>query len=226
MDGIPHRWDLTPDEAITLQKKLALHVDTTTPIDVDNLSLIAGVDVSVKDNISRAAIVVIGFPQLNLVETATAEIPTPFPYIPGLLSFREGAVILEAHKKLQNRPDAYIFDGQGIAHPRRFGIASHIGLWWDAPTIGCGKTRLIGHHKEPAPERGTFEQITDRKQVVGAALRTRTAVAPVYISIGHHATLESAIDLILRCTLRYRLPEPIRLAHNTAGSFQPRSSKP
>jgi deoxyribonuclease V len=221
MDDIPHRWDLTPDEAIALQKKLAPQVDTTTPIGLDKLSLVGGVDVSVKDNISRAAIVVLSFPQLALVEAATAELPTPFPYVPGLLSFREGAVILEAHKKLQNRPDAYIFDGQGIAHPRRFGIASHIGLWWDAPTIGCGKTRLTGRHKEPAPERGAFELMTDRKQVVGAALRTRAAVAPVYISIGHHATLESAIDLILHCTPRYRLPEPIRLAHNTAGSFQP-----
>src|SRR5574341_1860574 len=124
MDGIPHRWDLTPEEAIALQKKLAPQVDTTTPIDLDNLSLVAGIDVSVKDNVSRAAIVVLSFPQLTFVEAATAEAPTLFPYIPGLLSFREGAVILEAHKKLQNRPDAYIFDGQGIAHPRRFGIAS------------------------------------------------------------------------------------------------------
>lgn len=222
MDSIPHRWDLTPEEAIALQKKLAPQVNATTPIDFDRLSLVAGVDVSVKDNISRAAIVVLSFPQLTLVEAATAEQPTPFPYIPGLLSFREGAVIIEAHKKLQNRPDAYIFDGQGIAHPRRLGIASHIGLWWDRPTVGCGKTRLIGHHKEPAGECGAFELMADRNQVIGAVLRTRTDVAPVYISIGHRATLESAIDLILHCATRYRLPEPIRLAHNTAGSFQPR----
>lgn len=226
MEGIPHCWDLTPEEAIALQKKLAPQVNTTTPLNLDNLSLVAGVDVSVKDEISRAAIVVLTFPQLHVVESVTAEVPTPFPYIPGLLSFREGGVILEAHQKLQKQPDVYIFDGQGIMHPRRLGIASHIGLWWDAPTVGCGKTRLIGSHQELPKERGAYAPMMDRREVVGAALRSRTSVAPVYISVGHRATLDSAIELIMRCTLRYRLPEPIRAAHNTAGntasSDQPR----
>lgn len=221
MDGIPHRWDLTPELAVQLQKQLAPQVDTQTPLDFDRLLYVAGVDVSVKDEISRAAIVVLTFPALERVEAVTAQIPTPFPYIPGLLSFREGAVILEAHRKLQTQPDAYIFDGQGIAHPRRFGIASHIGLWLDAPTVGCGKTLLTGRHDEVPAQRGGYSLLRHYKEVIGAALRTRDNVAPVYVSVGHRATLESALELVLRCTTKYRLPEPIRAAHNTAGDFKP-----
>jgi len=225
MDGITHRWDLTPDNAIQLQKKLAPLIDTQTPIDFDNLQYVAGVDVSVKNEISRAAIVVLSFPDLKLVEAATAEMPTPFPYIPGLLSFREGAVILEAHKKLATNPDVYIFDGQGTAHPRRFGIACHIGLWLDNTTIGCGKTLLVGKHDELGAARGSYQPLRYYGDVVGAVVRTRDNVAPVYISVGHKATLDTAIELILRCTTKYRLPEPIRMAHNTAGDFIP-PSKP
>lgn len=223
MEGIPHRWDLPPHEAIALQKQLARQVERTTPLDLANLSRVAGVDVSVKNEISRAAIVVLSYPELQIVEAVTAQMPTPFPYISGLLSFREGAVILEAHQQLQSRPDVYIFDGQGIMHPRRLGIASHIGLWWDAPTVGCGKTRLIGQHAELAEERGAYEIMWDRKEPVGAAVRTRAQVAPVYVSLGHRATLETAVELVLRCTTRYRLPEPIRAAHGTAGDWSPDS---
>jgi deoxyribonuclease V len=221
MAGIPHPWDLTPQEAIALQKTLAAQVDTHTPIDLDRLKLVAGVDVSVKNNTSRAAVVVLTFPELQVVEAVVAKMPTPFPYITGLLSFREGAVILEAQKKLQRQPGVYIFDGQGIAHPRRIGIASHIGLWWDAPTVGCGKTRLTGRHAELAPEKGAFELLKDKGEDVGVVLRIRTNVKPVYVSVGHKATLETARELVLRCATRYRLPEPIRAAHNTAGDFNP-----
>ena len=226
VSGIPHRWDLSPDEAVKLQKELAPRIDTRTPIDLDNLKYVAGVDVSVKNEISRAAIVVLSFPNLQRVEAVTAEIPTPFPYIPGLLSFREGAVILEAHKKLKAQPGVYIFDGMGIAHPRRFGIASHIGLWLDAPTVGCGKTLLIGKHDEVPPQKGSYSLLRHRGEVIGAVVRTRDNVAPVYISPGHKATLESAIELIVRCSTKYRLPEPIRAAHNTAGEAPSSGDQP
>jgi deoxyribonuclease V len=179
--------------------------------------MVGGVDVSVKDGISRAAVVVLSYPDLAVVEAATAEMPTPFPYIPGLLSFREGEVILAAQAKLTLKPDAYIFDGQGIAHPRRLGIAAHIGLWLDAPTVGCGKTWFVGDHDPVGPGRGDYEWMRYRGEIVGAALRTRDNVAVVYASPGHRATPETARDLILRCATRYRLPEPIRAAHNTAG---------
>jgi deoxyribonuclease V len=219
MDGIPHRWDLSPQEAIALQKQLAPQVDAKTPINFDALKYVAGVDVSVKDEVSYAAVVVLSFPELKLIEAATAQIPTPFPYIPGLLSFREGAVILEAHSRLKTKPDVYIFDGMGMAHPRRLGIACHIGLWLDAPTVGCGKTHLLGKHEDVPTQKGGFAQLVHRKEVIGAVVRTRDNVAPVYISVGHHATLDTAIELALRCTSKYRLPEPIRFAHNTAGDF-------
>lgn len=219
MEGIPHPWDLTPSQAIRLQKRLAEQVDTHTPLDVNALEMVGGVDVSVKDSISRAAIVAMTFPGLVLVEAVTARIPTPFPYISGLLSFREGAVILAAHAKLTHTPGAYIFDGQGIAHPRRIGIASHIGLWWDAPTVGCAKTRLTGQHEMPAPEKGSYAPLTDRGEVIGIVLRTRTKVKPVFVSPGHRATIDTARELVLRCTTRYKLPEPIRAAHNAAGNF-------
>ncbi len=219
--GIPHPWNLSPEEAIALQRQLATQVDTHTPIDLERLEMVAGVDVSVKGGISRAAIVVMTFPGLRQVEAVTAEMPTPFPYIPGLLSFREGAVILAAHEKLHSRPGVYLFDGQGIAHPRRLGIAAHIGLWLDAPSVGCAKTHLAGHYREPAAERGACSPLMDRGEMIGIVLRTRTGVAPLFVSVGHRATIETARDLVLRCTLRYRLPEPIRAAHGLAGEQPP-----
>jgi len=215
--GIPHPWDLSPAEAIALQKQLAAHLDYHTPIPLDTLHLVAGVDVSVKDQVSRAAVVVLTYPDLQLVETARAELPTPFPYIPGLLTFREGQVILAAHAKLTRKPDAYIFDGQGIAHPRRMGIAAHMGLWLDSPTVGCGKTWFVGEHDPVGPHRGDFQPMHHKGEIIGAALRTRDHVAVVYASPGHRADVETAKDLLLSCVTRYRLPEPIRAAHHAAG---------
>jgi deoxyribonuclease V len=145
--------------------------------------------------------------------------PTPFPYIPGLLTFREGEVILAAHAKLTRKPDAYIFDGMGIAHPRRMGIAAHMGLWLDAPTVGCGKTWLVGKHDPVGPARGDFEYMHHHGEVIGAALRTRDNVAVVFASPGNHATVDTAKELILRCATRFRLPEPVRAAHNAAGQY-------
>lgn len=216
---IPHRWNLTPKEAIALQKELASQIDNTTPIDIATLQTVAGVDVSVKNNVSRAAIVVLSFPDLEILEAVTAKQPTPFPYISGLLSFREGDVILQAHAKLHHSPDVYIFDGAGIAHPRRLGIAAHLGLWFQKPTVGCAKKRLVGEYPELPSEKGSFVPNIHKGDVVGNVVRTRTDVKPVYISPGHKATLATATDLILQTTTRYRLPEPIRAAHNTAGDF-------
>lgn len=221
VDGIPHPWDLTPGEAIALQRKLAPAVDRHTPIDLDALKLVAGVDVSVRQNVSRAAIVVMSFPDLIQVEAATARMPTPFPYISGLLTFREGQVILAAHRKLQHRPDAYLFDGMGVIHPRRLGIASHMGLWLDAPSVGCGKSHLLGEYAEPAPEKGAYQPLYDRGEQLGVVLRTRANVKPVYVSVGHRATTDTARELAMRCLTRYRLPEPIRAAHRTAGRLSP-----
>ena len=216
-----HDWKLTPEEAVALQQDLRARVVADSPIDLDGLRLVAGVDVSVKANRSRAAVVVLSLPELRIVETATAEQDVPFPYVPGLLSFREGPVLEEAFAKLERTPDAFLFDGQGIAHPRRIGIASHMGLWLQRPTIGCGKTRLVGRHKEPAPERGARTPLVDRGETIGAVLRTRERVAPIYVSPGHLADIDSAVELVLRLTTRYRLPEPIRAAHNAAGAFTP-----
>jgi deoxyribonuclease V len=211
-----HRWDLTPSEAIALQKELAPQIDTSTPLPLDDLQLVGGIDVSVKENVSQAAIVVLTYPALEVIERVNASIPTPFPYIPGLLSFREGAVIIDALRQLKHAPDVFIVDGQGIAHPRHIGIASHIGLWIDVPTVGCGKTRLTGTHEPVPPEKGAWSPLMHHGEVIGAALRTRDNVAPVYISVGHRATLDTARELVMRCVTRYRLPEPIRAAHNAA----------
>jgi deoxyribonuclease V len=216
-----HDWNLTPQEAIALQKMLAAEVISNQPIDINTVRWVAGVDVSVKDNVSQAAVVVSTFPDLHPVETVLAQQPTPFPYIPGLLSFREGPVLVEAFEKLQQTPDVFIFDGMGIAHPRRIGIASQMGLWLQKPTIGCGKTHFVGSYDEPRQERGAWSELRDKGELIGAVLRTRAGVKPVYISPGHLADLPTAIELVLRCVTKYRLPEPIRLAHNAAGGFEP-----
>ncbi len=214
-----HAWALTPPQAIALQRQLAAELVTDRPIDLAAVRLVAGVDVSVKAGLSRAAVVVLTFPGLEVVETVTAALPTPFPYIPGLLSFREGPALEVAFERLQRTPDVFIFDGMGTAHPRRIGIASHLGLWLNRPTVGCGKTWLFGQHAPPGPARGAWSPLVDAGQVIGAALRTRTGVKPVYVSPGHLADLPTAIELTLRCAPRYRLPEPIRRAHQAAGEF-------
>lgn len=216
-----HSWDLTPTEAIALQKDLRTQVVSNQPIDLASVGLVAGVDVSVKNEQSQAAVVVVTFPGFLPVETVLARRPTPFPYVPGLLSFREGPVLEEAFEKLKSTPDVFLFDGMGIAHPRRIGIASHMGLWLQRPTIGCGKTLLCGRYKDLAEEKGSAAPLIDKGETIGVALRTRTGKNPMFISPGHLADIPSAAELVLRCSLKYRLPEPIRLAHNAAGQFSP-----
>ena len=217
-----HGWELDAAAAVALQKRMAAAVIADRPLDLSALRVVAGVDVSVKVDEhgiaqSRAAVVALRFPDMTAIETAAASMSTPFPYIPGLLSFRELPVVLAACEKLTTAPDALIVDGMGRAHPRRFGIACHLGLWLDMPTIGCGKTRLIGRHADPPDERGAFTDLVDNGEIIGAALRTRPRVKPVYISVGHRCDLASALALTMACVGKYRLPEPIRAAHKAAG---------
>ncbi|MEM9953898.1 MAG: deoxyribonuclease V [Chloroflexota bacterium] len=214
-----HDWSMPPKEAIALQKQLASQVITNQAIDLETINLIAGVDVSVKNNVSQAAIVVLTYPELVLIETVRYQKPTQYPYIPGLLTFREGPVLEHAFSKLEHKPDVFIFDGMGQIHPRKMGIASHMGLWLDRPTIGCGKTHFIGDYEQPDLEKGSYTRLTYKGEQLGVVLRTRAKVKPVYISVGHRATLDSAIKLILAVTPKYKLPHPIRLAHNAAGEF-------
>ena len=225
--NIPHRhdWNLTPGEAITLQRQLTTEIIANQPIDLANVRLVAGVDVSVKENTSQAAVVVLLFPDLQVVETVLSQRPTPFPYIPGLLSFREGPVLEEAFQNLRHEPDVFIFDGMGIAHPRRIGIASHMGLCLQKPTVGCGKTLLVGRFGDLPDEKGAYSYLIDKGERIGVALRTRAGTKPVFISPGHLADLATSIELVMRCTPKYRLPEPIRAAHSAAGQFDP-SAKP
>lgn len=210
-------WDLTPAEAIALQKRLAAAVSTRD--EAGEVRLVAGVDAGFEDGnrVTRAAVVVLTFPELEPVEQVVARRATSFPYVPGLLSFREGPAILDALGKLAHVPDLLLFDGQGLAHPRRFGIACHIGVLTGLPSIGVAKSRLAGHPGAPLPaERGAWVPLVDRDEVVGALVRTRSGVKPVYVSIGHRVSLETAIAYTLACTTRYRLPETTRAAHKLA----------
>jgi deoxyribonuclease V len=208
-----HGWDLTPKEAVVLQRELAGRVDRLTHLPAS--SLVAGADVSYNrfSPICFAAVVVLRTSDWTIVETQTAVRQTTFPYVPGLLTFREAPVLLEAFAKLQCMPDAVIFDGQGIAHPRRLGLTSHVGLWLDLPCAGCAKSLLVGTFKEPARKGGSRTRLLDQGEVVGSVLRTRDNVKPVFVSIGHKIDLQSAVRLVLRACRGYRLPEPTRQAH-------------
>lgn len=211
-----HRWDLTPKEAIALQRQLSAHVRIED--EFGDVRTVAGVDVGFEANntITRAAVAVLDYPALTLIDSAIARQPTSLPYIPGLLSFREIPAVLEALAQLDKLPDLLLCDGQGIAHPRRLGIASHLGLLIDRPTIGVGKSRLIGTFDEPGTEKGEWSPLSDKGEVIGCVLRTRTNVKPLYISPGHRVGLESARKWVMRCLTRYRLPETTRHAHRLA----------
>ena len=209
-----HAWDLSPQEAIALQKQLAdrILLDSSLP---EPLKTVAGVDVSYKKwgNLFHAAVVVLDARSMELVETATASGEVRFPYVPGLLSFRELPIVLQAFKKLQQTPDVILVDGHGVAHPRRLGLASHLGLWLNLPTIGCAKSRLCGEHLEPRAKRGSTCELIDDGEIIGEIVRTRDRVKPMYISPGHKVDLPTAVDIALSCGRGYRLPEPTRRAH-------------
>jgi deoxyribonuclease V len=213
---LDHPWELSPAQAIALQNRLRHRV-----VCEDRLTepkYIAGVDVGFEKDgqITRAAVAVLDLPTLNPIEQAVARLPTRFPYIPGLLSFREIPAILQALSQLRRQPDLLLCDGQGLAHPRRFGLACHLGLILDLPSVGVGKSRLIGRHDTVPEEKGGWAPLVDGAEVVGAVLRTRRGVKPIYVSIGHRVSLSTAIDMVLAATTKYKLPETTRAAHRLA----------
>jgi len=210
MTEVQHRWDLTPADAIILQHQLAQFVVQSAS--ADTVRTIAGVDVSYRDGMAYAAAVLFSYPELQLLEYARVKRRVRFPYVPGLLSFREGPAALDAVQKLRVIPDLLMFDGHGLAHPRRFGLASHIGLILDIPSIGCAKTRLCGTYAEPGVQRGDYSYLVDRDETIGAVVRTRASVKPVFVSIGHRVDLGMSVAVVLKCSDRNRLPEPTRWA--------------
>lgn len=211
-----HPWQVTPAEARAIQESLRSRIETQDRL--GPVSRVAGVDVGFESGgqITRAAVAVLDYHSLQPLETAIARLPTSFPYVPGLLSFREIPAVLKALEQLKIPPDLLLCDGQGIAHPRRFGIACHLGLLTDLPAIGVAKSRLVGSHEEPATEKGSWVPLMDGVERIGAVLRSRSNVQPLYISPGHRISLESAIEYVLACTPKYRLPETTRHAHRLA----------
>jgi deoxyribonuclease V len=211
-----HEWDVSPKEAVAIQKSLAGNVRLED--DFEDIRTVAGVDVGFEDDntVTRAAIAVLDFRTLEPLESAVARRPTAFPYIPGLLSFREIPAVLDAMQQLRIRPDLLLCDGQGIAHPRRLGIAAHLGLLLDIPSIGVAKSRLVGAHAALPPEKGTYVPLVNRGEQIGFVLRSRTNVKPLYISPGHRVSIQSSPRLVMQCITRFRLPETTRRAHALA----------
>lgn len=220
-----HPWDISPKEAMAVQRELASRVVRKgAPKRVrracpERSRRVAGVDIAVDPAQRRGtgAVVVLSYPELEVVEVAVAEAPLTFPYVPGLLSFRETPVLREAFRKIARPVDLLLVDGQGYAHPRRFGIACHLGLLLDVPAIGCAKSRLLGEHAIPDEAAGSRVDLVDNGEVIGSVLRTRAGVKPLFVSIGHRIGLAEAEAWVLRCCRGYRLPEPTRLAHQAAG---------
>ena len=221
-----HDWQVNAAQAKDIQVGLAAQVCRVG--DVGTPRFIVGVDISsdkAKGTATGAA-VVLNYPELKLVETKVVNGQLDFPYVPGLLSFREAPLILAACQELAFTPDLILVDGQGIAHPRRIGLASHLGVLLDTPTIGCAKSRLCGDHEVPDDKQGSYAELIDSGEVIGVALRTRLGVKPVYVSIGHKVDLQTAIHWVLECCRGYRLPEPTRLAHLAAGGKLRQGRKP
>lgn len=220
-----HSWQLTVAQAQKLQLELASRVCRDGKL--SNLRFIAGADISAPDSsgMARAAVVVLTYPEFEIVDIEETQGRPNFPYIPGLLSFRESPLVLAAWQKLSITPDLLLVDGHGIAHPRRFGIASHLGLLLDTPTIGCAKSRLCGTCEDPGAEVGSYAELVDGNDVIGVALRTKVNTTPVYVSIGHKVDLRSAIEWTLKCCQSHRLPEPSRLAHLIASGKKPPATR-
>jgi len=228
-----HDWNLSYSQAIALQKQLAGQVQK---IELKSKpKTVAGLDCALSPDKQRiiAAAIVLRLPnpaqglwepteksEFEVIETATASQKLRLPYIPGLLSFRESPVCLAAVEKLKKEPDAFMIDGQGVAHPRRFGLAAHLGLFFDKPTIGCAKSRLTGSFEEPSLEKGAYSPLKDNDEIIGAVVRTRSNVKPVFVSVGNKCLLEEAIEITLAWTTKYRLPEPTRLAHQTVSKLK------
>ena len=221
MRSIVHSWNLTPRAAIAVQQRLRSKVVRLgRPRAVRT---VAGTDVGFERRgaIARAAVAVLSFPGLELVDYAVVRRPARFPYVPGLLSFREMPALLAALDRLRVKPDLILCDGQGLAHPRRFGIACHLGVTCGIPTIGVAKSRLIGEHGEPMQRRGAWVPLRDKGETIGAVLRSRAGTRPIYVSIGHRLSLPVAVRYVMACTTRFRLPETTRWAHRLASGDEP-----
>lgn len=213
-----HPWDVSAPEARAIQDRLAAAVIRTDAL--SGIANVTGIDAGFIDDgkLTRAAVVVLSFPALEPIDSAIAVVPTAYPYVPGLLSFREIPAVLAALDQLRVMPELMLCDGQGIAHPRRCGLASHLGVLTGLPSIGVAKTRFIGRHAEPLPTRGGWCPLLDGEECIGAVLRTRVNVKPLYVSIGHRISLATAIDYVMASTRRYRLPETTRAAHRLASA--------
>jgi deoxyribonuclease V len=208
-----HPWQVTTHEAIAIQKRLRSQVMTENTL--GDIRLIAGADIATSKDSPKAyaGVVVLSYPTLEVVEERGLEDEVTFPYIPGLLAFREGPLLIKVFEQLRTDPDVIVFDGQGLAHPRGMGIATHMGLVFDKPTIGCAKSLLFGRYQEPDAEKGAWAELRDSQgQVVGAALRSKLKTSPIFVSIGHRVDLPTAIRILLDCTRGVRIPEPTRLA--------------
>src|ERR671910_138694 len=215
-----HGFDLSPAEARRLQGDLASRVVVGPPLDLGGVRYVAGADVSTQGDRAYATVAVLDFPGLSVVEVQGFEAPLEFPYVPGLLSFREIPSVAGALEQAETAVDALILDAQGLAHPRRMGLASHLGLFLDVPTVGCAKSRLVGGHEEPGVEKGSATDLVHRGEVVGRVVRTREGVSPVFVSVGNGIDPESAVRLVLACCTRYRLPESTRRAHDAANRLR------
>jgi deoxyribonuclease V len=215
-----HSLDLSPAEARRLQGELASRVVEGPPLDLSRVRYVAGADVSTQGDLGYATVVVLSFSDLSVVEVRGYESRLTFPYVPGLLAFREIPSVVGALREVESEVDAVIFDAHGLAHPRGMGLASHLGLFIDVPSVGCAKSRLVGEHEEPGPEKGDTADLVYRKKVVGKVVRTRPRVSPVYVSVGNRIDLVSSVDLVLQCCTRYRLPETTRQAHNAANRLR------
>ena len=215
-EALLHEWNVSPAEAKAIQRQLQRYVVAENCL--GPVSTVAGVDVSFTHRqTARAAIVVLTFPELQPVDHAIAETEVAFPYIPGLLAFREVPAVLAAFTELQTVPDLFLFDAHGLAHPRRLGLASHVGVLLDWPSIGCAKSRLVGEYVEPAHERGGTSVLSESGQPIGMVVRTRSGVKPIFVSVGHRVDLDMAVRHVLDCAPKYRLPETTRWAHRVAG---------
>ena len=219
-----HPWNLTPTEAVALQRELASRVDVSTPL--PRCDLIAGADISYNRfaDTLYAAVVVLETKGWTVIETVGVVATATFPYRTGLLTFREAPAVLEAFAQVKSEPDAVMIDGQGFAHPRRIGIASHLGLWLDRPCVGCAKTRLIGEYENPGREKGSTSDLTHHEEVVGQMVRTKTGAKPVFVSVGHKIDLASSVRLVLEASRGYRIPEPTRQAHLIVNAMRRRAN--
>ncbi|RKX95421.1 MAG: deoxyribonuclease V [Spirochaetes bacterium] len=209
-----HDWNLSLEDARSIQNELSSMVIKENSF--DRIKTVAGMDIGFHGKVARASCVVLTYPECKVIEKRIYEGSVNFPYIPGYLSFREIPILASVLEMIENEPDLLIADGQGVAHPRRLGLAAHIGLLTDKPTIGCAKSLLVGKCEEPENRKGAYSYLVDKGEIIGACLRTRVGVKPVYVSIGHRISLESSIEYVLGCCNKYRLPEPTREAHRLA----------